>query len=246
MVVAAEESGRLLTVFHNRRWDRDYQMVKALVDKGVLGELLTLDSRVMTYGPAWATYGVPEFDPTWRTKAKYGGGFMADWGPHLLEQALDLAGEWPVSVSCQLRSHVWSTEVDDYFFLRLAFPTGFLATLEGSNNAGVPLPRWFVVGREGTLVADGTWGRWTDMQIRTTMADMTMDLLPRDVGPSSGGQNYDVGEELSIFFYGDLLEALQTGRPPAISAKRGRDVMAILDAARQSSESGQTVMLEPR
>jgi predicted dehydrogenase len=110
----------------------------------------------------------------------------------------------------------------------------------------MPLPRWFVVGREGTLVADGAWGRWTDMRIRGSVADVTMDLLPQDVGPSSGGRNYDVGEELSAFFYGDLAEALDTGRPPAITMQRARDVMAILEAARQSSASGQIVVLEPK
>ena len=66
MIEAAERNGRLLTVFHNRRWDQDYQMLKRLVNQGVLGELLTLDSRVMTYGPEWTTYGVEEFNPTWR------------------------------------------------------------------------------------------------------------------------------------------------------------------------------------
>jgi predicted dehydrogenase len=231
----------VLTVFHNRRWDRDYLLLKSLVQRGVLGELLTLDSRVMTYGPEWTTYGVPEFNPQWRIQAAYGGGFLADWGPHLVEQVLDLTGEWPVSVTCQLRSHLWAVEVEDYFYMRLTFPSGLPVTLEGSNNARLPLPRWFVVGREGTLVADGTWGKWTDMRIRGTISDVTMDLLPQGIGPSSGGRAYDVGEELSACFYGDLTEALTTGRPPAITAQRARDVMAILEAARQSNASGQTV-----
>jgi len=239
MLAAAERSGRILTVFHNRRWDRDYQMVKALVQRGVLGELLTLDSRVMTYGPEWTTYGVPEFNPTWRTQKAYGGGFLADWGPHLVEQCLDLTGEMPVSVAAQLRGYLWATEVEDYFSLRLTFPSGLLVTLEGSNNARLPLPRWFVVGRLGTLVADGAWGKWTDMRIRGSVADVTMDLLPQGVGPSSGGRAYDVGDELSACFYGDLAEALASGRPSAITARRARDVMAVLEAARQSNASGQ-------
>ena len=241
MLAAAESSGRTLTVFHNRRWDRDYQLLKTLVRRGELGELLTIDSRVMTYGPEWTSYGVPEFNPTWRIQAAYGGGFMADWGPHLIEQCLDLTGEWPVSVTCQLRSHLWATEVEDYFNIRLGLPSGLMITLEGSNNARLPLPRWFVVGREGTLVADGAWGRWTEMRIRRSMGDVTVDLMPQDVGPSSGARDYDVGDELSDAFYSDLGEALSTGRPPAITARRGRDVMAILEAARRSSETGQTV-----
>jgi predicted dehydrogenase len=187
------------------------------------------------------TYGVPEFNPKWRIQAAYGGGFLADWGPHLVEQVLDLTGEWPVSVTCQLRSHLWAVEVEDYFCMRLTFPSGLPVTLEGSNNARLPLPRWFAVGREGTLVADGAWGKWTDMRIRGTISDVTMDLLPQGIGPSSGGRAYDVGEELSACFYDDLTEALTTGRPPAITAQRARDVMAILEAARQSNASGQTV-----
>jgi predicted dehydrogenase len=195
----------------------------------------------MTYGPEWTSYGVSEFNPTWRIQAAYGGGFMADWGPHLVEQCLDLTGEWPVSVTCQLRSHLWATEVEDYFNMRLLLPSGLLVTLEGSNNARLPLPRWFVVGSEGTLVAEGTWGRWTEMRIRRSLGDLTAELVPQDVGPSSGARDYDVGDELSDAFYSDLAEALSTGRPPAITAQRGRDVIAVLDGARRSNESGETV-----
>ncbi|MEI6210366.1 MAG: Gfo/Idh/MocA family oxidoreductase [bacterium] len=243
MVAAAGRAKRLLTVFHNRRWDRDYQMVKAIVQKKLLGELLTLDSRVMTFGPEWTTYGVAEFNPQWRIQKAHGGGFLADWGPHLVEQMLDLTGQWPDSVTCQLRAQIWAKEVEDYFHLRLAFPSGLLVTLEGSNNARTPLPRWFVAGREGTLVADGAWGKWTDMRVRGSVADIPVDILPRDVGPSSGGRSYDVGDELSAQFYGDLAEALAAGRPSAITAQRARDVMAILDAARQSHAENRTVAI---
>jgi predicted dehydrogenase len=99
------------------------------------------------------------------------------------------------------------------------------------------------VGRSGTLIADGAWGHWTDMRIRTTLSDVLMELTPQDIGPSSGSRNMDVGEELSAFFYKDLAEAIRTDRSPAISAQRGRQVMTILEAARQSSKSGQTISL---
>jgi scyllo-inositol 2-dehydrogenase (NADP+) len=241
MLAAAERSRGVLTVFHNRRFDRDYQMVKRIVRDGRLGGLLTVASRVMTYGPEWANYGVPEFDPQWRTKAAHGGGFLGDWGPHLVEQVLDLTGEWPVNVSAQLRSQLWATEVEDYFDLRLAFPSGLVATLEASNTSRIPLPRWLVVGREGTLVAEGRWGEWTSMRVRTQVAGAPADILPRDVGPSSGSRSLDVGAELSAQFYADLRRAIEEGRPPAITAARARDVVALLDAARQSHARQQTI-----
>ena len=241
MLAVSRRTGRMLTVFQNRRWDRDYQMVKALIGRGVLGGLLTVDSRVMTYGSEWTNYGVPEFNPRWRLQAAYGGGFLTDWGPHLVDQCLDLTNEMPLSVTCELRSYLWATEVEDYFHMRLKFPSDLLVTIEASNDARLPLPRWFIVGREGTLIADGAWGRWTDMRIRKSVADFTMDLLPQDVGPSGGSRDCDVGKGLSEYFYGDLADALAANREPVITAQRGRDIMAILDAARRSSATGQTV-----
>ncbi len=243
MLAAAQRTGRRLVAFHNRHWDRDYQTLKALVDKGTLGELLTLDSRVMTYGPEWTTYGVAEFNPHWRLEAAYGGGFLADWGPHLVEQILDLVGETPKTVTCQLRSHLWAKEVEDYFFMRLVFPSGLVSSVEGSNNARVPLPRWFVVGSTGTLVAPGDWGKWTEFKIRGEFAGLNMDLLPQEIGPSSGGKNYDVGDELSASFYTDLAEALATGRETAVTAQRAREVMAVIQAARDSNSTGKSVEL---
>lgn len=241
MLAAAKETGRRITAFHNRHWDRDYQTIKALYQNGILGDLLTIDSRVMTYGPEWTTYGVAEFNPHWRLESAYGGGFLADWGPHLVEQVLDLVGQAPKSVTCQLRSHLWAKEVEDYFFMRLVFPSGLVASVEGSNNARIPLPRWHVVGSSGTLTAPGDWGKWTEFKIRGSFAGLDMDLYPREIGPSSGGKNYDVGDELSAAFYTDLAEALATGRPTAVTAVRAREVMAVIQAARDSNASGKTV-----
>ena len=243
MLAASRAHKRLLAVFHNRYWDKDFRMVKALVEEKALGDLLAIDARVMTYGPEWANYGVPDFNPQWRIQAVYGGGFLADWGPHLVLQCLDLAGAWPTSVFCQLRSQLWATEVDDYFFLRLSFASGLLITIEGSNNSRLPLPRWFVVGRDATLMAEGAWGRWTTMTLRTALAGMTVDVQPQGVAASSGGRNYDVGDDLSAQFYSNLADAIKKGSPLAISTERARDIIAVLEAARASHAGGTPVAI---
>jgi len=241
MLAAAEKSKGLLTVFHNRMWDRDFLMVRQLVQEAFFGEVLSIESRVMTYGPEWPSYGVPEFNATWRTQAAYGGGFLADWGPHLVGQCLALAGAWPARVTCQLRSQVWATEVEDAFNLCLDFDSGLLVMIEGSNNARLPLPRWFVVGREATLVADGAWGRWTHMRARKSVGSMVMDIVPQDPGSATAGRSMAVGEDLSVQFYTDLARALDAGTPPAITAAFARDVIALLEAARRSHETRATV-----
>ena len=92
-------------------------------------------------------------------------------------------------------------------------------------------------------MADGAWGHWTDMRIRRELAGVSADIIPQGIEPGSGSHNSDVEDELSACFYGNLAEALRSGRPPAITARQARDVMAVLEAARQSHASGQTVSL---
>lgn len=245
MLDAAEKSGRTLTVFHNRRWDRDYLMIKKLYQKGAFGCLFSIDSRVMTFGPEWSTYGVKEYDPQWRTKAAFGGGFLADWGPHLVDQCLDLCGEWPKSVNCELRSHLWATEVEDSFTLRLCFPSGLLATVEGSNNTRIALPRWFVVGEKGTLISKGEWGRWTEMRFKGLIDGSESEFEPKPASEGDGLESFGVDAVLTARFYTDLYDALTRGSEPAIKASFARNVMAVLEAARKSSREGQTIYLDP-
>src|SRR5438552_669795 len=38
MVDAAERSGRMLSVFHNRRWDWDFLTVRRVIDQGLIGK----------------------------------------------------------------------------------------------------------------------------------------------------------------------------------------------------------------
>jgi len=243
MIAAAREAKRLITVFHSRHWDRDYRMVKSLLQSDLLGRLLTLDSRIQMSGPLWPTYGVPEFNPRWRVQAASGGGYLADWGPHMLEQLLDLLGERPARVACELRSDVWSDEVDDYFSMRLTFPSGVTATVEGSNNARFVLPRWFVVGKEGTLIAPGDFGHWTDVRIRTRVKGIDAEILPTGAGLITEERLYNSGQELSDYFYSNLLEVLEGPETPAITTTHARDVMVVLDAAHRAHDTGTSVAL---
>jgi predicted dehydrogenase len=247
MVAAARRTGRMLTVFHNRRWDPDFQMLKAVVARDILGSVLTLDSRIyMADGlwGVWGTHGTPEFRPGWRLEAAFGGGYLADWGPHMVDQCLNLVGEWPVSVSCQLRSDLWSDEVDDYYSMRVVFPSGVIATLEASNNARIAPPRWYVVGRQGTLVARGEFSAWTEMRIRADIDGIVAELKPAELGSAASPRRYNSGAETSDYYYSDLAEAIETGRGPTISADHARNVMVVLDAARRSDAAGETVYLQ--
>src|SRR6195952_5025482 len=84
LVALASERGRVLSVFHNRRWDGDFLTLRRLVADGALGRVVEMSSRHDRFRP--------EVRPRWRERAEPGAGLWFDLGPHLLDQALQLFG----------------------------------------------------------------------------------------------------------------------------------------------------------
>lgn len=75
---------RLLTVFHNRRWDNDFLTLQDLVARGAVGRIRRLESR-------WERYR-PEPKGGWREQPIEGTGVLYDLGSHLIDQVLQLFG----------------------------------------------------------------------------------------------------------------------------------------------------------
>ncbi|XNM56458.1 oxidoreductase [Escherichia coli] len=86
----AKSLGRVLSVFHNRRWDSDFLTLKGLLAEGVLGEVAYFESHFDRFRP--------QVRDRWREQGGPGSGIWYDLAPHLLDQAITLFG-LPVSVT---------------------------------------------------------------------------------------------------------------------------------------------------
>src|SRR5690606_18636228 len=90
---AAQDAGRIASVFQNRRWDADFLALRGLVESGALGEVVELHSHFDRFRPQ-----VPD---RWRERAGPGAGLWFDFGPHLVDQVLQLFGP-PLSVQADI------------------------------------------------------------------------------------------------------------------------------------------------
>ncbi|HET6397875.1 MAG TPA: Gfo/Idh/MocA family oxidoreductase, partial [Pseudoxanthomonas sp.] len=93
MIAAAARARRVLSAFHNRRWDADFLALRALLEAGALGEVAELHSHFDRFRPQ-----VPD---RWRDREGPGAGLWYDLGPHLADQALQLFGP-PLAVWADL------------------------------------------------------------------------------------------------------------------------------------------------
>lgn len=143
----AQQSGLLLSVFHNRRWDSDFLTLKALLNEGALGEVAYFESHFDRYRP--------QVRQRWREQGGVGSGIWYDLGPHLLDQALQLFGK-PDRLFVDLGELRPGAQAVDYFHALLSYGNRRVV-LHASMLAAAESPRYVVHGTRGSYVKYG----WT-------------------------------------------------------------------------------------
>jgi scyllo-inositol 2-dehydrogenase (NADP+) len=145
MIKAAKNNKVMLSTFHNRRWDGDFQTLRDLVRKEkIIGRVHRLEAGFYGYGPQgnW-----------WRSDRKISGGAIYDWGAHFTDWILNVVPEKIDWVSgYQLKNKEWKGySNEDHSEYSLRFASGTLATLTISNLSMSGRPRWRVLGERGSI-----------------------------------------------------------------------------------------------
>jgi predicted dehydrogenase len=141
----AEAAGRVLSVFHNRRWDSDFLTLREVLASGQLGPVAHFESHFDRYRP--------EVKARWRESPVPGSGLWYDLGSHLLDQLLQLFGP-PEGLALELAMQRQGSQVDDWFHATLRY-----GRMRAVLHAGVlvprPGPRFIVHGERGTFLKGG-------------------------------------------------------------------------------------------
>jgi scyllo-inositol 2-dehydrogenase (NADP+) len=230
MIKARDRSKRMLSVFHNRRWDWDYATVKDLLERGSIGSPLLIESAV-------CRFAAPR---TWRGNLEEAGTILHDWGAHFIDQALQLGLGPCRRVAAWVLESPWKG-VDSGGHGRLVMEfDGVLFQAETSRVCRIDRPRWWIVGNGGGFVKYGVDPqeealRAGDIDAATEpealqgimrTPDVTGEVLESRV--PSVRAHWDS-------YYRNIADHLLDGAPLAVTAEQARDVVRILEAAVTSS-----------
>ncbi len=243
MIDAANKTGKVFTVHQNRRWDKDYLTIKHIYEQGLLGRVFNIESRVH------GSRGIPG---DWRQEEKHGGGMMLDWGVHLLDQMLQMIPEKITSVYCHY-DHVTNEEVDDGFKCILTFESGLNAHVEVGTSNFIELPRWYVLGDNGSAVINDwdmhgeivrvtQWDEKDVVPIRAA-AGLTKTMAPRNENTIHKEPLPDVKADLTEF-YKNVIAATEGKEAQLITHPQLMRVMKLMEACKRSALSGQAVSFE--
>ena len=144
VIGAAKDAHRVFSVHQNRRWDKDFRIVKKTYDERILGRPFFIESRMQ------GANGIPG---DWRKKKASGGGMLFDWGVHLIDQVLWMVDSPIVEAYPQLLK-VKSDECDDMVKISMKFANGVCALIEVNTFSFIPEWRWHYCADQGTLYID--------------------------------------------------------------------------------------------
>lgn len=239
----SRETGRLFYPRQNRRWDRDFRIIKKIYEEKLVGNVFRIESRVQ------GSRGIPG---DWRKEKKYGGGMMLDWGVHLLDRLLFMIPDRVETINCRL-SYVLKEEVDDGFTMLITFSGGLSALVEVGTCNFISLPLWYISGDSGSAVIDN-WrcegklvqlASWEDKDALPVMAGagLTKTMAPRDKNSLMTLPLPDVVYDDNEL-YSNVVDTVNGVAEQSITAEQALRVMRLMEAAIRSSVEGQTVRVD--
>lgn len=232
LVARAEEVGRPLTVFQNRRWDSELLTLQRLLAEGALGEVWRFESRI----ERWKT---AERRP-WKAAATWreGGGVLYDLGSHLLDQALVLFGP-AAEVHVELTAHRGGA--DDDAFVSVLHESGVRSHIGVSATTPQPGPRMRVHGSRGSFVK--VTGDVQETQLASGMAPSAPGYGREPVEHAGllgvGADARPVPSEPGRYqeFYRLLAEALREGGPVPVDPHESLAVVELIARAHAAREA---------
>ncbi|PUE50547.1 oxidoreductase [Limnohabitans sp. 2KL-1] len=244
LIALAEQHQRVLSVFHNRRWDGDFLTLQALLQSGELGRVTHVESHFDRYRPV--------VRQRWRESGNPGSGLWYDLGPHLLDQALQLFGQ-PQSLWLDLACQRDGAQADDWFHAVLRYDS-LRVVLHASALTARVAPRFVVHGTNGSCVK---WGLDTQEDalkaglrpdLTDTATDWGLDPQPLHLTLSDSAQQLTERQQPCLRgdypqYYARVRDAVLHGSANPVPAQEALQVMALIELGLQSAAHGRVMAL---
>jgi len=245
IIAVQKETGKLFSVHQNRRWDKDFRIIKKIIESDVVGRPYFIESRVE---------GSRQYFHGWRDCKMNGGGMLLDWGVHLIDQIMWLIPQKVVSVYAELVS-IYSKEVDDNGKIVIKFEDGLSAHIDLLMNSFVNMTKFRLLAFDGTAVienwdCDGKIVKllndkkpiW-DEKIVYTAAGPTRSMAPRLPETIKEIKLPNVKTDAADY-YRNFIAVLDKGDELIVKPEESLRVMKVIDLAFQSHADGRSISCE--
>lgn len=247
LVNLAAEKKRFLSVFQNRRFDRDYLKVNEIIKSGNLGPLKEMEIRFDRFRPQ------PGSKEHKENPDLPGSGALHDLGAHLIDQATQLFG-YPDKIFADVFAMKGNDFANDYFDLLLFYKTGLRVRVKSSVFIKESYFSYILHGENGTFLQERSDQQETELVAGAVPAYDTQWTKPLE--HSDGILHYinlkseEVREETAsapgnyMQYYDCIYDHITRGKPLPSPGEEILENMQLLEAALLSSAQEKVIKLQ--
>ena len=232
---AKEKFGVSLMPFLPQNWGTDLDAVRDMVkggEDGPIGKVYEIRRRAGTFGKRY----------DWQLYRRFAGGYLNNWGPHLLGQLMAAIDEPIVKVCAEKKQVIMDGDCEDTFIANMKSESGIILNCEHCIMVD-KLPHWIVQGSKGTaFISDGTLDLHrisypgpidpTAYRSKTNDDDTT--------GPLPGQYN---GDRYAIYTH--IADVIRHKCDYAVPLTFTRNLTTVCDAIHKSADSDEIVRIDP-
>lgn len=160
----AKEKGLVVMANQNRRYDADMRTVRKVIESGVLGNIVEIESHYDYYRPS--------------IKDHKGFGILYGLAVHPIDQIIGQFGH-PQKVVYDCRSIDNPGVSDDYYDIDFFYENGLKAIVKTSYYVKLDYPRFIVHGKKGSFLMPAL-GHQSNLKPKPGPIEIIFDPLPED------------------------------------------------------------------
>lgn len=240
LIALARNNNLVLTVYHDRRFDADFQGLRKVIDSDELGRIIRFES----------TYDRFRRNPkpgAWREQPGPGSGVFFDLSPHLLDHSFVLLGP-PEAIAADIRIERAGFGTDDAFDVLLHYPGGTRALLRATMISASARPRMVVLAQNGSYLkrdfdpleptlraGQVPQGDSWALEKKENWGELTLV----NNGHTTARRVPSIGDWRD--FYANVRDAILGTAPILVTPQQILNVMVAMELAEQSSSERRTI-----
>jgi scyllo-inositol 2-dehydrogenase (NADP+) len=233
LISLSASQSKMLSVFHNRRYDSDFLTVKSIIDSIVLGSIKEVEIHFDRFTPALS----PKPHKEAATPAV---GVVYDLGSHLIDSALQFFG-LPIAVFADIFAMRENSLVDDYFEI-LMYYKSFRVRLKGTMFAKEP-QGYIIHASKGSFVKSKSDVQETQLQQGKNPLDSDYGIEPETEWGLLHAETDGVFVKQKIksqpgnyiSYYTGIYDCIVNKGTPPVAAVDAANVIKIIEASYQSN-----------
>ena len=221
----------------NRRFEPAFHHVREVLASGILGKIHTIKLRRNSFSRR----------NDWQTLRKNGGGQLNNWGPHLIDQALQLMNYKVASVWGEMKRCAAMGDADDSVKIILRDGAGLTVDVEIFGGAALPSNVYEIYGSRGALSVDPTE---SDIKMRYIDPSYELKDYPVNEGHPGGFSFSDnatipwIRQTIMVkpsdnctmnCFYKAVYDSMTGGVPFPVKAREALEVIRITEEVRRQN-----------